>query len=259
MQHLAPAMTTLVACSRTCWARDYPVGRCMLGQKDGCGADHDTELQRGAAPDLWQGGLGHNPLQRGAAPDLCQESTAHNPLQYCATSAFSNRRSIPGLPSGTQEYIRTAFRYPGVYPDCLQVPRSIPGLPSGTQEYADLHARHLGSEISDCGVRVGPGYRETIPNQGVAFVHGQGSLAHECNEGVALVHGQGARVACQRRHTVPGLPSGTQEYTRTAFRYPGVYPLVPQNPLEKVGGFTPHHFVDASFVTTADSRQYNAS
>ena len=117
MQHLAPAMTTLVACSRTCWARDYPVGRCMLGQKDGCGADHDTELQRGAAPDL------------------CQESIGHNPLQYCATSAFSNRRSIPGLPSGTQEYIRTAFRYPGVYPDCLQVPRSIPGLPSGTQEY----------------------------------------------------------------------------------------------------------------------------
>ena len=53
-----------------------------------------------------------------------------------------------------------------------------------------MHARHLGSEISDCGVRVGPGYRETIPNQGV------GSLAHECNEGVALVHGQGARVAC---------------------------------------------------------------
>ena len=77
MQHLAPAMTTLVACSRTCWARDYPVGRCMLGQKDGCGADHDTELQRGAAPDLWQGGLGHNPLQRGAAPDLFQESTGH--------------------------------------------------------------------------------------------------------------------------------------------------------------------------------------
>jgi len=127
-------------------------------------------------------------------------------------------RSISGLPSGTQEYTRTAFRYPGVYPDCLQVPRSIPGLPSGTQEYTDLHARHLGSEISDCGVRVGPGYRETIPNQGV------GSLAHECNEGVALVHGQGARVACPRRHTVPGLPSGTQEYTRTAFRYPGVYP-----------------------------------
>jgi hypothetical protein len=77
MQHLAPAMTTLVACSRTCWARDYPVGRCMLGQKDGCGADHDTELQRGAAPDLWQGELGHNPLQRGAAPDLFQESTGH--------------------------------------------------------------------------------------------------------------------------------------------------------------------------------------
>jgi hypothetical protein len=144
MQHLAPAMTTLVACSRTCWARDYPVGRCMLGQKDGCGADHDTELQRGAAPDLWQGGLGHNPLQRGAAPDLCQESTGHNPLQYCATSAFSNRRSIPGLPSGTQEYIRTAFRYPGVYPDCLQVPRSIPGLPSSTQEYTRTAFRYPG-------------------------------------------------------------------------------------------------------------------
>ena len=64
-----------------------------------------------------------------------------------------------------------------------------------------MHARHLGSEISDCGVRVGPGSRETIPNQGVALVHGQGSLAHECNEGVALVHGQGARVACPRRHT----------------------------------------------------------
>jgi hypothetical protein len=189
MQHLAPAMTTLVACSRTCWARDYPVGRCMLGQKDGCGADHDTELQRGAAPDLWQGGLGHNPLQRGAAPDLCQESTGHNPLQYCATSAFSNRRSIPGVPSGTQEYSRTAFRYPGVYPDCLQVPRSIPGLPSGTQEYTRTAFRYPGVY--------------------------QGSLAHECNEGVALVHGQGARVACQRRHTVPGLPSGTQEYTRT--------------------------------------------
>ena len=42
-----------------------------------------------------------------------------------------------------------------------------------------MHARHLGSEISDCGVRVGPGSRETIPNQGVALVHGQGSLAHE--------------------------------------------------------------------------------
>ena len=50
-------------------ARGRPL-HCMLGQKDGCGADHDTELQRGAAPDLWQGGLGHNPLQRGAAPDL---------------------------------------------------------------------------------------------------------------------------------------------------------------------------------------------
>jgi hypothetical protein len=98
-------------------------------------------------------------------------------------------RSISGLPSGTQEYTRTAFRYPGVYPDCLQVPRSIPGLPSGTQEYTRTAFRYPGVY--------------------------QGSLAHECNEGVALVHGQGARVACQRRHTVPGLPSGTQEYTRT--------------------------------------------
>ena len=97
---------------------------------------------------------------------------------------------IPGLPSSNKEYTRTAFRYPGVYPDCLQVPKSIPGLPSGTQEYipglpsgtqeyTDMHARHLGSEISDCGVVVGPGSRETIPNQGVALVHGQGSLAHE--------------------------------------------------------------------------------
>ena len=59
----------------------------MLGQKDGCGADHDTELQRVAALDLWQGGLGHNPLQRGAAPDLLQELIGHNPLQYCETSA----------------------------------------------------------------------------------------------------------------------------------------------------------------------------
>ena len=56
----------------------------MLGQKDGCGADHDTELQRGAALDLWQGGLGHNPLQRGAAPDLLQESIGHNPLYNTA-------------------------------------------------------------------------------------------------------------------------------------------------------------------------------
>jgi hypothetical protein len=32
---------------------------------------------------------------------------------------------IPGLPSSTKEYTRTAFRYPRVYPDCLQVPRSI--------------------------------------------------------------------------------------------------------------------------------------
>ena len=67
-----------------------------------------------------------------------------------------------------------------------------------------MHARHLGSEISDCGVVLGPGSRETIPNQGVALVHGQGSLAHECNEGVALVHVEGARVACPLQGMTPG-------------------------------------------------------
>ena len=60
-----------------------------------------------------------------------------------------------------------------------------------------MHARHLGSEISDCGVVVGPGSRETIPNQGVALVHGQGSLAHEgtLRARVTFPHGSGSGAA----------------------------------------------------------------
>jgi hypothetical protein len=48
------------------------------------------------------------------------------------------------------------------------------------------------SKIFDVGARLAWGlHGRTIQNEGVALVHGQGSLAHDCNKGSpSIVHGQ---------------------------------------------------------------------